>query len=119
VCASPSAELIAFQELVSQEAAAFALFNAAENAHDEDAIAKAGATQQGAHERIVILSDAICARPTRSWADVAERAQIAHYWQDRRPDGSLSGLASKYAGDRVNAHLISAMLALAEGSIHA
>jgi hypothetical protein len=81
-CASPSAELVAFRELVSQEAAAFA-------------------AQHGVHERIVILSDAICARPARSWAEVTERAQIAHYWQDKRPDGSLSGLTSEYAGDRV------------------
>jgi hypothetical protein len=82
--ASPSPELTAFGKLVSQEAEAFALFNSAEDAHDRKAITGAEASQREAHKQIVALTDAICAAPVNSLADVIERAEIARYWQHKR-----------------------------------
>jgi hypothetical protein len=115
---SPSPELIGFRELVSQEAAAWAVANAADEAHDKEGEAKAMAVIGPLGHRIGELADLICARAVRSWADAIECAEVAHWWQDKRPDGSLWGLTSKNAGDRVNARLISAVLALGGGGVH-
>jgi hypothetical protein len=109
----PSPELIAFRDLVSQEAGAYAAFNAAEQARDAEATAKSETVIDVLGKRVGELAKRMHSRPVQSWADVIERAEIARFWQEKRPDGSLAGLGSKYGGDRANARLIEAMLALA------
>ena len=94
--AGPSPELIEFREFVSQEAETLRPRRRRGSDDEDDGRAKAEAQQYDAHERIAVLSDAICARPAQSWADMIECAEVARYWQDQGRDGSLSGLASKY-----------------------
>jgi hypothetical protein len=115
----PSPELLEFRELVTQEAAAWAVANTANETHDKEGEAKAMAVADPLGRRIGELADLICARAARSWADAIECAEVARWWQDMRPDGSLADLASDYPGKRTAAHLISAMLVLAEGGVHA
>lgn len=116
---SPSPELLEFRELVTQEAAAWAVANAANEQHDKDGEAKAMAVIGALGDRIGELADLICARAARSRQDVVECAEVARWWQDVRPDGSLADLTSEYPGARVNALLISAVLALGEGGVRA
>ncbi len=114
--AIPSPELIEFRQLVLQEADAWAVANSADEAHNKEGEAAAMAVIGQLGDRIGELADQIFARAARSWTDLIECAEAARWWQDEQPDGSLAVLTG---ADRANAHLISAVLALAKQGTHA
>jgi hypothetical protein len=66
-------------------------------------------------QRYELLSEQVLARPVRSWSDVIEIAEIAHFWAAKSLDGDLLALAEN---DRVPAKLIVAVLTMAKGGNH-
>jgi hypothetical protein len=58
------------------------------------------------------LSEEVWAQPVRTWNDVAVRAEIADYWADHEPDGTLCGLTSACGADHAATQLLVAVLAM-------
>ena len=67
-------------------------------------------------QRNELLQEYVLARPVRSWSDVIEIAEIAHFWAAKSPDGELLALAGD---DRIAAELIQAVLTMAKGGANA
>ncbi len=70
-------------------------------------------------ERYEELTERILSRPIRSWAQVIEIAEIAHFWADKTSEGELLALESPCEDDRVAAELIEAVLAMSKGGVNA
>lgn len=66
-------------------------------------------------ERYEEVCEHVLARPVRSWSDVAEIAEIAHFLADKGTDGELLALDSPCDDDRIAAELIQAVLSMAKG----
>jgi hypothetical protein len=86
----------------------------------DDAAAEEGDTRyQALCERYEEVCEHILARPVRSWSDVAEIAEIAHFLAGKDTGGELLALASPCHDDRIAAELILAVLTMAKGAAHA
>ena len=62
-----------------------------------------------------LLSEQVLARPVRSWSDVIEIAEIAHFCAAKSLDGEILALAGD---DRIAVELIVAVLTMAKGGAH-
>jgi hypothetical protein len=70
------------------------------------------ARYEALRQRCELLSEQVLARPVRSWSDVIEIAEIAHFWAAK----SLDGEPGDFVGDhRAPAKLIMAVLKMARG----
>ena len=67
------------------------------------------------HKRYEEVCERILTRPVKSWSDVAEIAEIAHFLASKGADGELLALDSPCDDDRIAAELILAVLTMAKG----
>ncbi len=83
------------------------------------AIEACGEEDEGRYEalrrRCELLSEQVLERPVRSWSDVIEIAEIAHFWAAKSLDGELGDFVG---GHRAPAKLIVAVLTMAKGGNH-
>jgi hypothetical protein len=66
-------------------------------------------------DRYQSLQELVFERPVRSWADVIEIAEIAHFWSDKTLENELMDLESDDVVERSTAVLILAVLKMAKG----
>jgi len=66
-------------------------------------------------QRYELLSEQVLARPVRSWSDVIEIAEIAHFWAAKSLDGDVLVLGGENCAP---AKLITAVLKMAKGGAH-